>query len=62
MIGLTRAFESLDTEGVSPSFTASDKHKGHLTEEDEPPLSNEDALRNAPETQDGFFLVPPVVE
>ncbi len=62
LIGLTRAFESLDTEGVSPSFTASDKHKGHLTEEDEPPLSNEDALRNAPETQDGFFLVPPVVE
>jgi len=25
-------------------------------------LSNEEALKSAPETSDGFFLVPPVIE
>ncbi len=62
LIGLADAFQALDTEGVSPMFTASEARHVHLTEEDEPPLSEEDALRNAPAAQDGFFLVPSVVE
>jgi aspartyl-tRNA(Asn)/glutamyl-tRNA(Gln) amidotransferase subunit C len=49
---------ALDLEGIEP--TAHAVAVTNVTREDEirPCLSREDALRNAPEQQDGAFLIP----
>lgn len=56
------ALNRLDLAGRSPSGFAPE---GRPLREDEPNgrrLGVEDALAMAPEGEDGFFLVPPVVE
>ncbi len=52
----------LDTSDVEP--TAHVLSLSNVKREDEIKLSlsNEEALKSAPETSDGFFLVPPVIE
>jgi len=53
--------DELDTDHIPP--TASVLQKTLRLREDEagPCLSQEDVLRNAPDTQDGQFKVPPVM-
>ncbi|MDD3418085.1 MAG: Asp-tRNA(Asn)/Glu-tRNA(Gln) amidotransferase subunit GatC [Eubacteriales bacterium] len=62
LIDFANALHVIDTEGVPPMFSPSDARNIHLTERDEPKLTVDDALQNAPEKRDGFFFVPPVVE
>ena len=62
LIDFADALHNIDTEGVPPLFTPSESRNIHLTERDAPRLSVDEALQNAPEKRDGFFLVPPVVE
>lgn len=52
----------LDVSGVEP--TAHATPLSNVTREDEPreSLSQEDALRNAPKTANGLFVVPKIVE
>jgi aspartyl-tRNA(Asn)/glutamyl-tRNA(Gln) amidotransferase subunit C len=56
------ALNRLDLAGQAPTSFAPE---GTALREDEPNgrrLATEDALAMAPEAEDGFFLVPPVVE
>lgn len=54
--------QGLDTEGVEP--TSHVVELANVTREDTPGacLSREAALADAPEQEDGFFRVPPVIE
>lgn len=62
MISFAQALYAIDTRDVPPLYSPSEAHNIFLTPRDEADLTNEDALRNAPESRDGFFFVPPVVE
>lgn len=56
------ALNSLDTTGVPPTFHAVDI--SNVFREDTPGahLSPDDAFANAPEAEDGHFIVPKVIE
>lgn len=62
LIALADALHAVDTGDSPPTYTPSQAHNIHLTERDDRPLTNEEALQNAASVSDGFFLVPPVVE
>lgn len=49
---------SIDMEGVEPTSHAVAVTNVTRADEIKPGLSREDALRNAPEQQDGAFLIP----
>ncbi len=62
VLAFAEAVRRLDLEGCEPSAFAP---AGVPLREDAPDgrrLSPEDALAMAPEAEDGFFLVPPIVE
>ena len=61
ILEFVRQLEELDTSGVEPYIQ---KTEGTPMREDEPRegLSREEALRNAPEREGGFFVVPRIVE
>lgn len=53
----------LNTDGADDSFAMSDK--GTYLREDTPFCDkniNEDILKNAPQSDDGFFIVPKIIE
>jgi aspartyl-tRNA(Asn)/glutamyl-tRNA(Gln) amidotransferase subunit C len=50
----------LDLEGVPPTSHPLDLVNVLAEDEPEPSLPREDALANAPDTEGGFFGVPPV--
>jgi aspartyl-tRNA(Asn)/glutamyl-tRNA(Gln) amidotransferase subunit C len=50
----------LDLEGVPPTSHPLDLVNVYADDEPQPSLSREEALANAPETEGGFFAVPPV--
>ncbi|MEM9419440.1 MAG: Asp-tRNA(Asn)/Glu-tRNA(Gln) amidotransferase subunit GatC [Planctomycetota bacterium] len=51
----------LDVEGVEPLFHPSDHHSVTRDDVEQPGLSPDDALANAPARQDNFFKVPKVL-
>jgi aspartyl-tRNA(Asn)/glutamyl-tRNA(Gln) amidotransferase subunit C len=51
----------VDTEGVEPLSTIHGQINVLRADVEHTPLSNEDALRNAPDRQDRFFKVPKVI-
>ncbi|MDD2426633.1 MAG: aspartate--tRNA ligase [Eubacteriales bacterium] len=51
-----------DTTSVEPTQSMITEHRVYQGEEREPSLSQEDALANAAENEDGAFLVPATVE
>ena len=61
ILELVKKLEELDTEGVDPYIQ---KPEETPMREDKPRkvLSQEEALRNAPEREKGFFVVPKIVE
>lgn len=61
ILGFVEQLTSLETEDVEPMTTALDVDNRWRPDEVSPGLSNEEALRTAPATDDGFFLVPPVL-
>jgi len=62
ILGYIEKLNELDTKNVEPTSHALDIYT--VTREDvvEPSLSNEDALRNAPDSEDSHFKVPKVIE
>ncbi|MCK9491683.1 MAG: Asp-tRNA(Asn)/Glu-tRNA(Gln) amidotransferase subunit GatC [Sulfurimonas sp.] len=53
----------LNTDGIDDSFAMSDK--GTYTREDTPSCDkniNEDILKNSPQSDDNFFIVPKIIE
>ena len=53
--------DELDTEHIPPTASVLQKKLRLREDEAGPCLSQEDVLRNAPDTQDGQFKVPPVM-
>lgn len=51
----------VDTEGVEPLNTIHDQINVLRADVEHQSLSNEEALRNAPDRQDRFFKVPKVI-
>jgi len=52
----------LDTSNVEPTAHVLPMKNVKREDEIKPSLSNESALKSAPETSEGFFLVPKVIE
>ena len=53
---------ALDASGVPPTSSALDEVGPLRPDEARPPLSQEEALANAPERRDGSFALPKVLE
>ena len=62
IIGYFEALGELDTENVEPTMHALPIENVLRADEVQPGLSREAALQNAPESADGMFQVPRVVE
>lgn len=54
--------QSLDTSGISPTFSVLAPRQALRPDEARPGLSLDELLHNAPETEEGQFRVPPVFE
>jgi aspartyl-tRNA(Asn)/glutamyl-tRNA(Gln) amidotransferase subunit C len=52
----------LDTAGVEPLSHPLDLTNVFRDDEAKPSLARDEALANAPQQRDGFFIVPPVLE
>lgn len=61
ILGFVEQLAELDTEDVEPMTTALDVDNRWRDDEVVVGLSNEQALKNAPSSADGCFLVPPVL-
>lgn len=51
----------LNLEGLEPLAHAVDRVNVFREDEVKPGLSREDALLNAPDKEDGFFKIPPII-
>ena len=54
--------QELDTQEISPTFRVLDADSPLRLDEARPGLSTQEALRNAPESEENQFRVPPVLE
>jgi len=54
--------QAVDTSGISPTSSVFPVRSVLRTDEPQPGLSLQDALRNAPDTKKDQFRVPPVLE
>jgi aspartyl-tRNA(Asn)/glutamyl-tRNA(Gln) amidotransferase subunit C len=54
--------ENLDTKNVPPTANIADLQTSLRTDQSQPSLVLDDLLRNAPESDDRLFRVPPVFE
>ena len=61
ILGFVEKLAELDTEGVEPMTTALDVDNRFREDVGVPGLTNEQALQNAPASDDACFLVPPVL-
>lgn len=52
----------LDTDAVEPTSHAMPQTNVFRDDEVRPSLSNEQALANAPEAEEGHFRVPPIIQ
>ena len=52
----------IDTSGVPPTSHAVEMANAFRSDETSRHLDNPDALANAPESEDGYFAVPKVIE
>ena len=62
ILGYIEKLKELDVSTVEPTAHAVPLVNVTRPDEVRPPLSNEDALRNAPAKANGLFLVPKIVE
>jgi aspartyl-tRNA(Asn)/glutamyl-tRNA(Gln) amidotransferase subunit C len=53
---------SLDTEGVDPTFSTMPLLNVFRPDDVVAPMSQDEALANAPEPQDGYFRVPRILD
>ncbi len=52
----------LNTDGIEPTTHSMPISNPYRKDEVKPSLPREDALKNAPEKEDGFFRVPRIIE
>jgi aspartyl-tRNA(Asn)/glutamyl-tRNA(Gln) amidotransferase subunit C len=62
ILGYIEKLKEVDVTGVEPTAHAFPLVNVTRPDEVRPSLSNEDALRNAPATANGLFMVPKIVE
>jgi aspartyl-tRNA(Asn)/glutamyl-tRNA(Gln) amidotransferase subunit C len=62
ILGYIAKLNELDVAGIQPTAHAVPMVNVFRADELQPSLSNEDALRNAPASANGLFLVPKIVE
>ncbi len=62
ILGWIEQLNEVDVEGVEPMTTATPMTLKRRVDEATEGDRRDDVLRNAPETRDGFFVVPKVVE
>jgi len=62
VLGYIEKLKEVDVSGVEPTAHAFPLVNVTRPDEVQPSLSNEEALRNAPATANGLFLVPKIVE
>ena len=62
ILGYIEKLKEVDVTGVEPTAHAFPLVNVTRPDEVRPSLSNEDALRNAPSTANGLFIVPKIVE
>lgn len=62
LLGYVEKLNELDTEGIIPTAHAVPLENAFRADEVKPSLGLERALQNAPQSEDGCFLVPKVIE
>ena len=62
ILGYIAKLNELDVSGIEPTAHAVPMVNVFRADELQPSLSNEEALRNAPASANGLFLVPKIVE
>ena len=62
ILGYIEKLKEVDVTGVEPTAHAFPLVNVTRPDEVRPSLSNEEALRNAPATANGLFIVPKIVE
>ncbi len=62
ILGYIEKLQEVDTTGVEPMAHVFPLVNVLRADEARPPLSHEDALRNAPAQAKGLFIVPKIVE
>ena len=62
IVKFVEKLEELDTENILPFYEMIDKEAPLRKDEAKKVLSRNEALMNAPEKKDGFFVVPRVVK
>ena len=62
VLGYIEKLKEVDISGVEPTAHAFPLVNVTRPDEVRPSLSNEEALRNAPATANGLFIVPKIVE
>ena len=62
VLAFVAQLDSLDLEGCEPSVFAPEDRPGRPDKPNGRRLDADTATANAPESADGFFIVPPVVE
>lgn len=62
ILGYIEKLNQLDTSGVEPSPHVMPIENVLVADEVMPSISNKAALQSAPETSEGFFQVPPIIE
>jgi aspartyl-tRNA(Asn)/glutamyl-tRNA(Gln) amidotransferase subunit C len=62
ILGYVAQLQEVNVDGIEPTAHALPLENVWSADEPVPALPREDALRNAPATRDGMFVVPKVVE
>lgn len=62
LLGYVEKLNELDTEGIVPTAHAVPMENAFRADEVKPSVGREKALQNAPQTEDGCFVVPKVIE
>ncbi len=61
ILGFVEQLAEVDTDDVEPMTTALEVDNRWRADVVQPGLSHEDALRNSPQCDENYFLVPPVL-
>lgn len=62
ILGLAESIQDLDTGGVEPTYHAMPLENVTREDESRPSPDAAKVLRNAPDSSDGYFVVPRVIE
>lgn len=62
ILGYVEQLRELDTEGIAPTSHAVARTNVFREDAPRPSLTNAQALANAPEAEDGYFRVPPIIQ